>query len=83
MARIQIQLPEKYRSTIERGCLVPAKCYEILVDGRKIEGLTGVTVTWDVNGVPTATLSIYVGGLEIDAMALANLQLHVAQKEGA
>lgn len=81
MASVSIKVPKEYEAEAEKGRFVASKCYEILVDGREISGVTGVTISMGVEGVPRAEITFLAHKLEIDAVALASLVAHVQEKK--
>ena len=66
---------------IRQPTLHPNTC-QIWLDGQEItNGLTGLTVNWDVDEVTNAELRILVDELDVDADTLAVLQAHVEGKD--
>ncbi len=61
--------------TIQRG--------HILIDGHEIPGVTELDISIGCDRVTTATMSIFVGELEIDAQTLSILQANVKVTEPA
>lgn len=77
MARVQIGL----RDGMEKQRMHLPNAYLILVDGREIEGLTGVSLDWEQGGVPTAHLSFNVSEIDVDTNALVELHARARSAE--
>lgn len=63
--------------------LHPRNCRVWLDDSEITNGLTGVNVNFDVDGITRATLRVHVDDLDLDADTLANLEAYVEAKAKA
>lgn len=81
MAKISIRVRDEFKAAVESGRLIPCTGYEVLIDDREVSLVTAVSIEWDVEGVPSASIEFLVNHLEVDAVALASLTAHVKSED--
>jgi hypothetical protein len=82
MAHVSIKLRDGVLAVGAKPRLTAGRFYQVLIDGREIEDVTMVQITWVPDDVPRAHISLLIKDLEIDDEALAELTLCAKRKAG-